>query len=53
MLEATDQIAGKLGNEGFVSKTPAAFVEGEKAHLAEFAVQLEKVKANMKQIAAL
>ncbi|RSQ46461.1 hypothetical protein EA703_04965 [Acinetobacter baumannii] len=53
MLEATDQIAGKLANEGFISKLPAVVVENEKAHLAEFAVQLEKVKANMKQIAAL
>jgi valyl-tRNA synthetase len=48
-----DQIAGKLANEGFVSKAPAAVVEGEKAKLAEFAAQLEKVKANMEQIAAL
>nr|WP_080631593.1 hypothetical protein [Acinetobacter nosocomialis] len=43
----------KLANEGFVSKAPAAVVEGEKAKLAEFAAQLEKVKANMEQIAAL
>jgi len=28
-------------------------VEGEKAKLAEFAAQLEKVKANMEQIAVL
>ncbi|RSS02369.1 valine--tRNA ligase, partial [Acinetobacter baumannii] len=48
-----DQIANKLANEGFVSKAPAAVVEGEKAKLAEFAAQLEKVKANMEQIAAL
>ncbi|ENU68272.1 valine--tRNA ligase [Acinetobacter baumannii] len=48
-----DQIANKLANEGFVSKAPAAVVEGEKVKLAEFAAQLEKVKANMEQIAAL
>ncbi|OTK91748.1 hypothetical protein B9X91_21740, partial [Acinetobacter baumannii] len=48
-----DQIANKLANEGFVSKAPAAVVEGEKAKLTEFAAQLEKVKANMEQIAAL
>ncbi len=48
-----DQIANKLANEGFVSKAPAAVVEGEKAKLAEFAAQLDKVKANMEQIAAL
>lgn len=48
-----DQIANKLANEGFVSKAPTAVVEGEKAKLAEFAAQLDKVKANMEQIAAL
>jgi valyl-tRNA synthetase len=47
-----DQIATKLGNEGFVAKAPAAVVEGEKAKLAEFADQLVKIKANMEQIAA-
>ncbi|WP_180104489.1 valine--tRNA ligase [Acinetobacter sp. YH12108] len=48
-----DQIANKLANEGFVSKAPAAVVEGERAKLAEFADQLAKIKANMEQIAAL
>ena len=48
-----DVIAGKLSNEGFVAKAPAAVVEGEKAKLAEFADQLVKIKANMEQIAAL
>ncbi|CAM4119416.1 valine--tRNA ligase [Acinetobacter pragensis] len=48
-----DQIATKLGNEGFVAKAPAAVVEGEKIKLAEFADQLAKIKANMEQIAAL
>ncbi len=48
-----DQIAGKLSNEGFVEKAPAAVVEGEKVKLAEFADQLMKIKANMDQIAAL
>jgi len=48
-----DQIAGKLSNEGFVAKAPAAVVEGEKVKLAEFADQLAKIKANMDQIAAL
>lgn len=48
-----DQIANKLSNEGFVAKAPAAVVEGERAKLAEFADQLEKIKANMEQIAAL
>ena len=48
-----DLIAGKLSNEGFVAKAPAAVVEGEKVKLAEFADQLAKIKANMEQIAAL
>ncbi|MBK0064005.1 MULTISPECIES: valine--tRNA ligase [unclassified Acinetobacter] len=48
-----DQIANKLGNEGFVAKAPAAVVEGEKAKLAECADQLVKIKASMEQIAAL
>ena len=48
-----DQIATKLGNEGFVAKAPAAVVEGETVKLAEFADQLAKIKANMEQIAAL
>ncbi|RKG32812.1 valine--tRNA ligase [Acinetobacter tianfuensis] len=48
-----DQIATKLGNEGFVAKAPAAVVEGEKVKLAEFSDQLAKIKANMEQIAAL
>ncbi|RKG31988.1 valine--tRNA ligase [Acinetobacter guerrae] len=48
-----DQIANKLGNEGFVAKAPAAVVEGEKAKLAECMDQLSKIKASMEQIAAL
>jgi len=48
-----DIIAGKLSNEGFVAKAPAAVVEGEKVKLAEFADQLAKIKANMEQISAL
>ena len=48
-----DQIANKLANEGFVSKAPAAVVEGEKVKLAEFAEQLGKIQQSMDQIAAL
>ncbi|WOE31379.1 MULTISPECIES: valine--tRNA ligase [unclassified Acinetobacter] len=48
-----DQIANKLSNPGFVNKAPAAVVEGEKAKLAEFVDQLNKIRANMEQIAAL
>lgn len=53
ILKQHDQIAGKLANEGFVAKAPAAVVEGEKAKLAEFAEQLTKVQQSMAQIAAL
>ena len=53
VLKQHDQIANKLSNEGFVSKAPAAVVEGEKVKLAEFAEQLAKIKHNMDQIAAL
>jgi valyl-tRNA synthetase len=46
-----DVIAGKLSNEGFVAKAPAAVVEGEKGvKLAEFADQLVKIKANMERL---
>lgn len=48
-----DQIANKLSNEGFVKKAPPAVVDGEKAKLAEFAQQLNKVRHNMEQIANL
>ena len=50
MQKRHDQIATKLGNEGFVAKAPAAVVEGEKAKLAEFADQLAKIKANMSRL---
>ena len=48
-----DQIANKLANAGFVTKAPAAVVEGEKVKLAGFKDQLAKIKHNMEQIAAL
>ncbi|OOR87390.1 valine--tRNA ligase [Moraxella caviae] len=48
-----DQIAGKLANEGFVAKAPAAVVEAEKAKLAELAHQIEKVKSSVGQLKEL
>ena len=43
-------IQGKLGNAGFVSRAPAAVVEGEKAKLAEAEQQLARVEAQIKAL---
>jgi valyl-tRNA synthetase len=48
-----DVLAGKLGNAGFVAKAPAAVVDLERAKLAELEGQLERVKTQIAQIAAL
>jgi valyl-tRNA synthetase len=48
-----DVLAGKLGNAGFVAKAPPQVVEAEKAKLAELQGQLERVKGQMAQLAAL
>ncbi|MGB0938422.1 MAG: valine--tRNA ligase, partial [Colwellia sp.] len=44
---------GKLGNESFVSKAPAAVIDKEKAKLAEAESTLEKILAQKVQISAL
>ena len=46
-------IARKLGNEGFVSKAPAAVVDAEKAKLAELEGQLDTMNAQIEQLKAL
>ncbi|TDR30406.1 valine--tRNA ligase [Hydromonas duriensis] len=38
---------GKLGNEAFVAKAPAAVVEQEKARLAEFQATMEKLEGQL------
>jgi valyl-tRNA synthetase len=48
-----DVLSGKLSNQGFIAKAPAAVVELERGKLAELEGQLERVKSQMAQIAAL
>jgi valyl-tRNA synthetase len=38
---------GKLSNESFVARAPAAVVEQEKARVAEFSTSLEKLEAQL------
>ena len=38
---------GKLNNESFVARAPAAVVEQEKARVAEFSASLEKIKVQL------
>jgi valyl-tRNA synthetase len=42
--KVTRGIAGKLSNENFVNRAPAAVVEGEKAKLSEYTEKLEGIK---------
>ena len=37
------RLEGKLGNDGFVDRAPAEVVEGERAKLAEYGEQLERL----------
>ena len=47
LLSEIDRISGKLANEGFVSKAPAAVIEGEKAKKAAYAEKLASVEASL------
>jgi len=50
-LEKQISIAqGKLSNEGFVARAPAAVVEQEKQRVAEFAATLEKLKPQLAKL---
>ena len=50
-LEKQISIAqGKLSNEGFVARAPAAVVEQEKARVAEFSATLDKLKPQLAKL---
>ncbi|MBL8404684.1 MAG: valine--tRNA ligase, partial [Dechloromonas sp.] len=50
-LEKQISIAqGKLSNEGFVARAPAAVVEQEKQRVAEFTATLEKLKPQLAKL---
>ncbi len=44
------RLSGKLANEGFVSKAPAAVVEGERAKLAKFRENLDGVESALAKL---
>ncbi len=44
---------GKLGNESFVSKAPAAVIDKEKAKLADAEMQIAKIQAQIESIKAI
>ena len=41
---------GKLSNESFVARAPAAVVEQEKARVADFTTTLERVKQQFQRL---
>jgi valyl-tRNA synthetase len=50
-LEKQISIAqGKLSNEGFVARAPAAVVEQEKQRVAEFSATLEQLKPQLAKL---
>jgi valyl-tRNA synthetase len=45
-----DKANGKLNNESFVARAPAAVVEQEKARVADFTASLEKLEAQLSKL---
>jgi valyl-tRNA synthetase len=41
---------GKLNNESFVARAPAQVIEQEKARVAEFSANLEKLKTQLAKL---
>ena len=48
--EQIAKASGKLNNEAFVAKAPAAVLEQERKRVADFAATLEKVKAQLARL---
>jgi valyl-tRNA synthetase len=46
-----ERLSGKLANEGFVSKAPAAVVEQERARLTEMNSRLASIERNLASVA--
>jgi len=53
LKKEADRVRGKLNNENFVSKAPAAVIEKEQAKLTEAESTLAKILDQKVQIAAL
>jgi len=52
LREHIERLSGKLANEGFVSKAPAAVVEQERARLAEMNARLASIERNLASVGA-
>ncbi|MGL4474957.1 MAG: valine--tRNA ligase [Shewanella sp.] len=53
LAQEAGRIEGKLSNEGFVAKAPAAVIEKERAKLAEFSRDIEKFKEQQRQLSQI
>ncbi|WP_133405768.1 valine--tRNA ligase [Parashewanella tropica] len=53
LVKEVSRIQGKLSNEGFVAKAPAAVIEKERAKLADLERDMEKLQETKAEFAAL